>query len=299
MWMNKVKVAAGVVLAAALLLLGATVFAPRAAADKPAPAKDDKPAGAKDAKPEVGPTVQGTINNLDTKKKTIAVSVPTGEGKKTEEKTYTLGDDVKVILEDNLTKTNTPKEGKLADLTEGTHVSLQLAVDKKTVVAISARGPGIGGSVKAVDPSKNTITVLVKEDGGPAEKHLTVAEGARIIIDDGLGKKGDAPKEGKLSDLTEGEPVVVQLSVDRKTALGITVHGVGISGVLKGVDTGANTITLTVKEDGQLVEKTLSLAKDVRVDGGKLGDLTAGSGVSVTLSPVDKKTVVAVRVHDK
>src|SRR5262249_18323498 len=79
MWMNRVKVAAGVVLAAVLLVLGATPLVPRAAADKPAPAKDDKPAGAKDAKPEVGPTVQGTVNNLDAKKKTIAVSVP-GEG---------------------------------------------------------------------------------------------------------------------------------------------------------------------------------------------------------------------------
>src|SRR5262249_31820833 len=107
-------------------------------------------------------------------------------------------------------------------------------------------------------------------------------------------------REGKLSDLTDGTPVGLQLSVfDRKTVLSIRVQGASVQGTLKGVDVGNSTITVTVKEDAQVVDKTYSVDKDARIDGGKLGDLTAGTAVALTLSVFDKTKVVAVRVVGK
>ena len=59
----------------------------------------------------------------------------------------------------------------------------------------------------------------------PSLGEVEVVKGAKIIKDDHLGKKGDTPKEGTFADLAEGTPVLVQLSVDRKRALGIAIHG--------------------------------------------------------------------------
>ena len=50
---------------------------------------------------------------------------------------------------------------------------------------------------------------------------------------------------------------------------------------------------MTVKEDAQVVDKSLKLAKEAKVE----GDLTAGARVSVRLSVTDKETAVGVRVH--
>src|SRR5262249_59826559 len=98
--------------------------------------------------------------------------------------------------------------------------------------------------------------------------------------------------------LGEGTPVVVHLSgYDRKTAVGIIAHGPVVHGSLKGVDGGTNTITVTVKENATVEDKTFPLDKNVRAGGGKVTDLTAGTTVTLQLSVFDKKTVVAVREH--
>ena len=245
-------------------------------------------------KKERGPMVQGVVKSVDAGKNMISVAVRKDPAKKeVEEKSFAVAGDARVIFEDNLTKTDKPPMGTLAGLSEGTQVTLELSADKKTVVAISARGPGIHGHIKSANAEKKTVIVSTKEAGGLVEKTLTLAKGARIIKDDGLGKKkGDAPKEGTFTDLTEGVSVHVQLSVDRKTALGISIQGGNLHGTLKSYDVGTRTLTVTVKEDAQVVDRTLSLAKDARVE----GDLVADVRVAVTLSVHDKTVAAAVRV---
>src|SRR5262249_8109140 len=145
--------------------------------------------------------------------------------KKIEEQTFDVAKDAKVILDDRLSKDQPPPpEGKLADLTPGTAVTVQLSVDKKQGVAVTARGPGMQGHGKAVERTDNTITVVGKEEGGVVEKTLKLAKDAKILLSDGLSKE-QPPQEGKLADLAEGTPVSVQLSVDRKSALGVHVLG--------------------------------------------------------------------------
>src|SRR5205807_5585951 len=107
-------------------------------------------AGEKEKK-ERGPTVHGVVKSVEAGKNTIVVTVRKDAAKKeTEEQTHTLAADVKVILQDNLTKKEPPPMGTLADLSEGTTVDLELSVDRKSVVAISARGPALHGSIKSV-----------------------------------------------------------------------------------------------------------------------------------------------------
>jgi RNA polymerase sigma factor (sigma-70 family) len=306
MLIAKWKLTAFVLAAALAAGLGAGAFSHRALADKPkptakpaAPVAPQKGAAAAADKPKAaaGPSIPAAVVSVDADKHTITVSVSSfSEGKKEQvEKTFELAREAKVVLVSGLLTKET-KEGKLADLTADTPVTLQLSADRKTVRSVAVHGGSLYGSVKAVDADKNTVTIAGKDKGGPFEKTLELARGAKVWLDDGLVKNG--AKEGKLADLAEGTPVVVHLSgYDRKTVVRVDAHGPGLYGSLKGVDAGANTITITVKEDGNLVDKTFDLAKNVKVDGGKLGELTEGTAVSLQLSIFDKKTVVHVHVH--
>lgn len=187
------------------------------------------------------------------------------------------------------------KNGALTDLAAGTDISLQLSPDEKTVLRVEVHGGSLHGSIKAVDGGKNDLTVLTKTADGPVEKTVELTKEAKIWLDDGLSKGG--AKEGKLSDLTEGTPVAVQLSgYDRKTAVSVRASGPTVHGTLKGVDASANTITVTVKENA-VEDRTYDLARNARADEGKVTDITAGTAVSLRLSVFDKKTVVAVHAH--
>ncbi len=246
-------------------------------------------------KADVGPTIPATVQSVDADKHTLTVQVQAEKDKKERvEKTLGLAKDVRVVLVHGLVKET--KASTLANLAEGVPVLLQLSPDEKTVLRIEVLGGSLHGSVKAVDTGKNTITITTKGKDGAVEKTLDLAEGAKVLLEDGLVKHG--AKEGKLRDLGEGTPVDVQLSgYDRMTVVRIHVHGLTIRGMLKGVDAGVNTITVTVKEDAAVVDKTFDLAKNVKTDGGKVTDLTVGAFVSLQLSASDKKTVVAVHRH--
>src|SRR5262249_18920487 len=155
------------------------------------------------------------------------------------EHTLALAKDVRVTLPEG------PKgDGKVADLPPGSSVVLTLSMDKQTVRGVSVQSPSLQGTVKGVDAGKRTLTVTVKEEGGLADKTLSLAKGVRVVLADAH------EHEGQLADLAEGAAVVVQLSLDKKTARAITVHGPSLNGTLKGVDVGSNTLTVEVKEDG-------------------------------------------------
>jgi RNA polymerase sigma factor (sigma-70 family) len=284
----------GAVLVAAVVLgLGTAALTRPARADKPADAAQ-KPA-VKD-KEEAGPTIHGSVQAVDPGKHTLTVTTQRDPGKKgTVDRTFELPADVPVLLQPDFVKGE--KAGSLADVTPGTPVAVDLSADQKAVRAVHVQGRSLFGAVKAVDAAKNTLTVTVKEAGGVQEKPVTLLDGAKVWLDDGLVKNG--AKEGKLADLVEGTPVAVHLSaVEKEKAVAVRASGPSLFGSVKGVDTGANTITVTVKENGGLVDKTFTLAKGAHVDGGKLADLTEGKPVSVRLSVSDRQTAVAIHVHN-
>ena len=96
--------------------------------------------------------------------------------------------------------------------------------------------------------------------------------------------------EGKLGDILEGNRVVMQLSLDRKVAYSIDAFGGAVNGMVKALDLGNRVVTVSLKEDGNIVEKSYDIAKDVDVSSVKEGD-----NVSLQLS-ADEKTVLGVSV---
>jgi RNA polymerase sigma factor (sigma-70 family) len=290
MWLNNGKwaVSAAIVtigLGAGLLSLPALSSRPSSGLSAAEPAQKDKK--------EQGPAVHGVMTAIDAGKSSMTVKVQVAAGKKeTEEKTLTLAKDVNVLLNNHPTKKQQLPAGKLADLTPGTIVDARLSPDSK-VIEIIATGPNIHAGFKSFDAAQNTITVYVKGQGGKEDKTLQVAKDAKVLLNDGLSK-GTPDQEGKLSDLTEGASVGLQLSVDQKTALTIRAMGGNLQGTLKALDTGNSTVTVSVKEDGGLVDKELKLAKGAKIE----GNPTVGAGVSVTLSVFDKGVATFVRARD-
>jgi RNA polymerase sigma factor (sigma-70 family) len=280
MFVKKLQTIAAIVLTFAVLGFAAGFCLSQAIADKPADA-------AAKEKPQRGPSVRGTVKAYDAAKNTLTVLVMVNpEKKQIEEKTYEIAKDAKVILDEARSKDVKPAEGKLTDLTEGTEVDLELTPGGKTVAHVAARGPSLHANIKAVDANLRTLTITHKQKDGLKEQAVTLAKDAKILLNDGLSKEVK-DKEGKLEDLTEGTPVLVHLSVDRARALEVRPTGATVAGTLKGYDSGNMTLTVTVKEDGSLVDKSFTVAKDAR-----LNDLTEGSPVAARLSVFDKKMVV-------
>jgi hypothetical protein len=256
----------------------------------------DRAARAKD-KPEAGPTVRGTVTEVAADGKAITLRVQKGDGTKaTEEKTLPLGADTVVFIADVVTKVKELPKGKLSDLTPGTSVVVRLTPDSKAAIEITAHGPVVTGSVAATNAAKGTFTLRLKGKDGPEDLGLTLAKEAKILLSDGLTKE-EKPKEAQLAELSEETSVHAQLSVDRKSALGVRVMGKSLQGTIKEVDVGNRTVTVTVKEDAQLVDKALTLVKDARVEGAKLTDLQPGQRVTITLSVFDKAQAAIVRVR--
>jgi RNA polymerase sigma factor (sigma-70 family) len=167
----------------------------------------------------------------------------------------------------------------------------------------------VSGVVKAVDASRNTVTIHPgKEFLEP--QTFTVAGNAKVLLDDGTGDKLGF-EEGRLADLSEGAPVTLRLSEDQKVVR-IWAEGLTIQGTLKAADAGKSTITATVAltKDEPATDKTFAVAKNVRlsVDDGQvpdksqptkrpdLADLPANAVVYLKLS-ADGKVVGSIRAE--
>jgi hypothetical protein len=238
------------------------------------------------------PSVHGTIKELSSGKNTITIAFKGPDGMAS--KTFALAKDVPVHFADG----KKDEEGKLADLAEDMSVVATLSIDQKTVLTIRVPAPSLHGNVRTVDPGKRTIVVGTKTEGGPEERSFDLAKGAKVILVD-----PSKSEEGKLEELTEGTTVALTLSRDKTQVLNIHVEGPTVFGRVKSVDGGSETITVSVKEEGQIAEKTFPLAKGAPIavhDGekdraGNLSDLSEGMNISLRLSVFDKKTAVAVR----
>lgn len=293
MWLKQSKLAVGVVAASVFLGLG-TALIPLAGRSGLLTAGLFAAEPAQKEKKEQGPTVHGVISDIYPDKNTMIVKVQVAPDRKdTQDKTLTLAKDVTVLLNTHPSKKQQLPAGKLSDLTRGTRVDARLSADSKEVVEIVATGPGMHASFKSFDPAQSTITVGTKGENGAEDKTLLVLKDAKVLLNDGLSK-GTPDQEGKLSELAEGTHVALQLSVDQKTALVIRAQGAGLHGTLKALDTGNSSVTVTVKEDGGLVDKELKLAKGAKIE----GNPTVGGGVNVTLSVFDKGVATFVRSRD-
>jgi small nuclear ribonucleoprotein (snRNP)-like protein len=169
----------------------------------------------------------------------------------------------------------------------------------------------VSGVVTAVDASRNTIRIHLGKES-PGEEAFTLAGDAKVLLDDGTGDKLSF-REGKLTDLTEGNPVTLRLSADR-TVTRIWAEGPTLQGILKAVDAVNNTITASVRltkghaeadttfavaknaklliDDGQVVDKS----RPARQPG--LADLPANAVVSLKLS-ADRKVVGGIRAEGR
>jgi RNA polymerase sigma factor (sigma-70 family) len=230
--------------------------------------------------------LQGTVVKFDAGTRALTILSGGRKDKSGEEHTVTLAEDAQVQLPSF--KKGEAKSGALRDLVAGAPVSFSLGADRKTVRYVTLQYPGTAGGVKAVDAAKRTITIGTKGKSGAEESTYAIAADARIAL---AGVNGDS--EGKLGDISEGCQAILQLSLDRKTAQSIHVSGPSMSGIVKGIDAGSRTITITVKEDGNLVDKTFDLAKGLEVNNVAQDDI-----VSLHLS-ADQKAVIGVNVAKK
>jgi RNA polymerase sigma factor (sigma-70 family) len=169
------------------------------------------------------------------------------------------------------------KPGKLEGVPTGANVIIDLRVDQKTVLRVSASGSSVFGTVKAVDTQRNTITV----NGNPADRTFAVPPDTHIVIDG---------KPAALAGIPVGSELhALNLRVDQQSASGINVVGPGFHHVgVKAVDAAANTITIDDQAPAVVAGKTLMVATDahIEIDGkpGKLAAIPAGAFVNLGLS---------------
>ncbi len=222
-------------------------------------------------------------------------------------KAFDVAKDVRVFLDDGSGGKLGFNEGKLADLTAGVVVTVRLSQDGNTVLRIWAEGPTLRGILKSVDGAKRTITVTTTERKGEPARDGTyaVAPEAPVVIQEGKLRDKGAPEVVKLADLPVGALVTLKLSADRKLVGSIQAEGPEVRGVLKSVDAGTNSVTVTIDEGNQTVEKTFTILPQgsVWIDEGKdrgkgskaaesrLADLPVGAHVTLRLTP-DQKGVL-------
>jgi hypothetical protein len=256
------------------------------------------------------PEVRGVLKSVDAAAGTVTISI--GRGREaTTDMTYSLAKDAEVVVGSG--RGGLFKEVKLADLSQGTVVSLSLSADQKAVEGLVAEEPVVRGVLKSVDPAKNTLTVAGQPRGreqAAEDTTYAVAPDAEIAVDDGRGRRLSF-KEARLSDLASGAVVVLRLSLDRKQVHGVLAEGANLYGVVKAVDPTRNTVTLVLRQprgDDAGEERVLTVAGDALVlldDGkgrllslkaGKLGDVPAGAAAAVKLS-ADQAQVMSLRAE--
>jgi RNA polymerase sigma factor (sigma-70 family) len=256
-----------------------------------------------------GQRVQGIVKSVDPTNRTITVALGAGRGEAGEEKTYTLSKNAEIIVDEGNGRGFGVREGKLADLTPGAVVGLQLSADNNTVGTVQAEGPQLMGHIKGLDLEKKSFTLAVGGGRGAdagEERTYALAKDAMILIDDGRGRRFSI-KEGSLADVSVGAMAQVRLSVDSNTATLVRAAGPTIPGRLKAVDAAKNTITLTTRPgrgDDPGEEKTFTLAADVRIfiDGvqATVNDLKVDDEGHVALRlSMDQKLVRSITVTNR
>jgi RNA polymerase sigma factor (sigma-70 family) len=172
------------------------------------------------------------------------------------------------------------KPGKLFGIPNGASVNLHLFADQQTIHSLSAEGAQVCGLVKAVDATKNTITLN--------DTTYPVAADAHIAID---------RKDAKLAGVPVGCNVTLNLQVDQKTVLRINAGGRSVFASVKAVDSEKNTITVAGSEDDG---RTFRVTKEttIIIDGkpGTLAAIPAGAGLHALNLCADQQTADGINV---
>jgi RNA polymerase sigma factor (sigma-70 family) len=224
------------------------------------------------------------------------------------------GDDMEFKVDPDAKFALNGKPAAFLDFKEGMRVTAYLALDRSTVVALSAgqdRGRRAGGSRDKggrdtgngrdvrrataditgviVNIHKNSIDVLIGTDDLKIESY----ELAKDFV---IQAQGHEPSPGKMTDLAKAIRVGLKLSEDKKTVARIDVTYPVLRGTIVAVDAGKKTITLGS------ADKTLLLAKDAKIliDGkaGTIADLGERTPAVVTLS-LDRSQVMGIVVGNR
>ncbi len=237
------------------------------------------------------PTASGVVKSVDAAAGTLTLAgqkIKTGG--EAPDQTLTLAKDAKLTIDG--------KEAKLADVKAGASASLTLTEDKKGATAVSVTGGTVLATVKSVDDKANTITIegkkVKKGEAGP-DQTLALAKDAKVVID------GEAKA---LADIKAGTAVLVSVTVDRKTALSVTVGGkkkpaggkAGVGGTVKAVDAKDRVITLAGKKGAEGQKVTVAKDAKITIDGEEktLADIKEGALVQLTLDADKNATAVTV-----
>jgi RNA polymerase sigma factor (sigma-70 family) len=242
-----------------------------------------------------GPTLHGTVKAVDADKKTITVLNPARKGEADMEQTFAVPVTAKLSFPD--TPKGQAETRGLANVPTGAVVTLKLTPDRKTVVSLHAEGATLKGTVKAVDATTNTITLVVQEGKEPGERMIHLSKSAVITLA-GSDKKTPAT-EIKLKDVSPGALATVRLSLDQKEAVSVIISGPTFRGVLKSADAQRGTVTVAVVVSKGEPEQTstYTAGKDTRitVDGRevKLADVPVEATVVLQLAP-DAKALQSI-----
>ena len=165
-----------------------------------------------------GPTIAGTIKELDAGKKTFTLVVRAPRGDDAGETvTVNVPEGTLILLDDGRGRRLSIKAGKLADVPVGAAAVVRLTPDQQFATTVRVQGPTLAGVLKSVDAAKGNITIAIPRGRGedPEEKSLNLAKNIRTIIDG---------REANLADLkiTEDGPAVqLRMSLDQKTVQAI------------------------------------------------------------------------------
>jgi hypothetical protein len=227
------------------------------------------------------------LQKVDAAAKTLSIQTRLeARGEQAETRTIALVDDAEIAVDDGRGRRFSTREGTIADLTAGSFVTVWLTLDKQKARGVLAEGPTFQGTVKGVDANSRTITLTLRPargDDAGEERTFAVAPEASVVVDDGRGRRLSL-KAGKLADVAVGSASSVKLSADQNRAMQVRVEGATVQGLFKSADAEKGTITITIPRGrgDAPEEKTINLAKDVRVfsDGAEvpLGSLKAVEG---------------------
>lgn len=265
------------------------------------------------------PEIRGVVKSVDATAGMITVVLAEGRAGAAErtaavERSYPVAKTAEVVVGAGAGRGIyfVAKEATLAELAAGATVTLTLTADQAVVESIVAEGPVVRGQVKAVDASKNTLTVSVAgstREQPIDDKTYTLTPDIEISVDDGRGRRFSI-KEGKLADVAAGATVTLRLSLDQKQVVSLQAEGPMLFGVVKSLDVSKNLLTLSLGPSRDGVgggERILELASNATVlldDGkgrrlsikeGKPSDIPVGSAANVRLS-ADQRFATVLRV---
>src|SRR5262249_21857650 len=155
------------------------------------------------------------------------------------------------------------KPAVAVQVAESKLTNLVARADEAEKPAKKEQGKTLNTTIRSVDATKRTITVLIPEPGKKETKEETLPLAADVKVVLPTIKKTDKPSEGKLSDLAEGQGASVQLSLDGKSVVRIALESPQVRGTIKAVDASKRMLTVSHAPPGkktkELTESTFEL----------------------------------------